>query len=182
MKNTLSRRSFLKVTSAGVAGILLFSKCGNPKISRWRFFSDAEAPAVEAMCEQIIPADKDPGAKSANVINFIDGQLVSNYSMHQETYRKGIAGLQETSQIMFGNKFEKLIWENQYQVMLILESDKAKGKIWEKESSGNFFNLVKDHTMQGFYGSPHHGGNKNYISYKMLGIDAPIIIGQNRYH
>jgi gluconate 2-dehydrogenase gamma chain len=182
MGNPYSRRFFIKSATAGVSGILLLAKCGDLKISKWRFFTEAEAIAVEAMCGQIVPTDNDPGAKEANVINFIDKQLVSNYITHRETYRKGIIGLQETSQMMFGNMFEKLNWENQYNVMLKLESGKAKGKTWEKESSANFFNLVRDHTMQGFYGSPRHGGNRDYVSYKMLGIDAPIVIGQNRYH
>jgi len=35
--------------------------------------------------------------------------------------------------------------------------------------------------MQGFYGSPRHGGNKNNVSYKMMRLDYPVIIGQNRY-
>ena len=35
--------------------------------------------------------------------------------------------------------------------------------------------------MQGFYGSPRHGGNRNYVSYKMLGLEYPRVIGQNRY-
>jgi gluconate 2-dehydrogenase gamma chain len=34
--------------------------------------------------------------------------------------------------------------------------------------------------MQGYYGSPRHGGNKNFISYKMIGLDEPQIIGENR--
>jgi gluconate 2-dehydrogenase gamma chain len=35
--------------------------------------------------------------------------------------------------------------------------------------------------MQGYYGSPIHGGNKDYMSFNMLGLDYPLIIGQNRY-
>lgn len=181
MKYSLSRRYFIKSSTAGVTGIFLLSRCGNPKISKWQFFTESEAVTIEAMCEQIVPSDNDPGAKEANVIYFIDKQLVSNYFVHQSAYRKGIIGLNETSRIMFGNNFEKLNWKNQYQVMLDLESGKAKGKTWEQESSSGFFNIVRDHTMQGFYGSPHHGGNKDYVSYKMLGLDSPIVIGQNRY-
>jgi hypothetical protein len=30
--------------------------------------------------------------------------------------------------------------------------------------------MVIDHTMQGFYGSPEHGGNRDEASWKMLGI------------
>ena len=182
MGNSYSRRSFIKSTLAGASGIFLLANCGNLKISNWNFFTEEEAAAIEAMFEQIIPTDKDPGAKEANVINFIDKQLVSHYSRHQHIYRTGIAGLQETSQIMFGKTFEKLKWAEQYEIMLALESNKAKGETWVKLSSSKFFNLVKDHTMQGFYGSPRHGGNKDYVSYRMLGLDAPLVIGQNRYH
>jgi gluconate 2-dehydrogenase gamma chain len=35
--------------------------------------------------------------------------------------------------------------------------------------------------MQSYYGSSRHGGNKNNTSYKMLQLDYPVIIGQNRY-
>jgi gluconate 2-dehydrogenase gamma chain len=35
--------------------------------------------------------------------------------------------------------------------------------------------------MQGFYGSPRHGGNRDYVSYKMMKLDYPHVIGQNRY-
>jgi gluconate 2-dehydrogenase gamma chain len=35
--------------------------------------------------------------------------------------------------------------------------------------------------MQGYYGSPIHGGNKDYMSFDMLGLDYPLNIGQNRY-
>ena len=182
MENLYSRRNFVKASATGVAGILLLSKCNSSENTHWHFFKENEALAIEAMCEQIIPTDYDPGAKEANVINFIDKQLVSNYSEFQETYQQGIKGLQETSQIMFGNVFENLKWDDQYKVLLSLESGNAKGKVWENESASNFFNLVRTHTMQGFYGDPKHGGNKNHMSYKMLKLDYPQIIGQNRYN
>jgi gluconate 2-dehydrogenase gamma chain len=35
--------------------------------------------------------------------------------------------------------------------------------------------------MQGFYGSPRHGGNRGFVSFRMIGIDYPRIVGQNRY-
>jgi gluconate 2-dehydrogenase gamma chain len=41
--------------------------------------------------------------------------------------------------------------------------------------------MLRNHVMQAYYGSPRHGGNPGYASYKMLGIDYPPLIGQNRY-
>jgi hypothetical protein len=65
---------------------LFVSGCGLPQ-RRWRFFSDDEAALVEAVTEQIIPADQDPGAKEAGVVYFIDKQLAGRYAKHQEAFR-----------------------------------------------------------------------------------------------
>ena len=54
-----------------------------------------------------------------------------------------------------------------------MEAGKMEGPPWEEGFDGQFFNLLRDHSMQAFYGSPRHGGNKNNISYKMLQIDSP---------
>jgi gluconate 2-dehydrogenase gamma chain len=150
-------------------------------VGRWRFFADAEATVVEAIAEQIIPADQDAGATDANVVNYIDRQLASTFEEHQETYRNGIAGIQQTSNIMFGVDFRSLEWSQQTEVLKALENGEARGTIWETQSARSFFQLVRDHTMQGFYGSPRHGGNRNFVSFQMIGIDYPRIVGQNRY-
>ncbi|MFC2091007.1 hypothetical protein ACFLT1_09565, partial [Bacteroidota bacterium] len=54
--------------------------------------------------------------------------------------------------------------------------------IWEGlVNQSSLFRRMIQHTMQGFYGSPRHGGNKNYISYKLMKLEYPYIVGQNRY-
>ena len=178
----MNRREFIGISGAGIAGIGILSHCTNPEsVSPWRFFTIKEAAVTDAICEQIIPADQDPGARQANVVNFIDRQLVKYYKRHQDFYRKALAGVIETSNLEFGKDFDLLTSQEQYKIMEMLESGSARGETWKALSSVDFFRLICDHTMQGFYGSPKHGGNKNYVSYKMLGIDSPIIIGQNRY-
>jgi gluconate 2-dehydrogenase gamma chain len=154
--------------------------CGTAP-SRWRFLTEAEAQLVDLITEQVIPADQDPGAREAGVVNFIDKQLASHYTRFQEDYRAGLAGVEETCRAMFGRPFAALKWDAQTKVLQSLESGKAPGETWLKRSSAQFFELIRDHTMQGFYGSPRHGGNRNYVSYRMLGLDYPQIIGQNRY-
>ena len=134
-----------------------------------------------AICEQIIPSDEDPGATDANVINFIDKQLVGPYTRYRQTYRNGLADTQETSVRIYGIPFEKLSWQQQTSVLTAMENGKVPQGIWTEPDSRTFFETIVDHTMQGFYGSPRHGGNRNYLSYRMLHLDYPQIIGQNRY-
>jgi gluconate 2-dehydrogenase gamma chain len=31
--------------------------------------------------------------------------------------------------------------------------------------------MLADHTMQGFFGDPKHGGNRDRIGWKMIGIE-----------
>jgi len=176
-----ARRKFIRDVGALAGGATLLSGCGKAPTKNWRFFTDAEAQVLAAICEQIIPADQDPGAIDAGVPNFIDLQLTLHYKRHQEAYRLGLEGVQQTSAAMYGRRFEELKWDDQTQVLRSLESGKAPGAVWGSSSPRTFFNLVRDHAMQGFYGSPRHGGNRDYVSYKMVGIDYPQIIGQNRY-
>lgn len=179
-RNRYPRRTFVKATGTAIGGMILAPGCA-PSRDRWRFFSNAEATVVEAIAEQIIPADQDAGARDAHVINYIDRQLASVFQEHQETYRNGITGVQQTSNMMFQGDFESLAWPQQTEVLKTLENGEAAGSIWETVSPRSFFGLIRDHTMQGFYGSPRHGGNRELVSFRMIGMDHPRIVGQNRY-
>jgi gluconate 2-dehydrogenase gamma chain len=178
--NEFGRRTFVKVAGTAVGSMILVPGCA-PSIGKWHFFADAEATVIEAIAEQIIPADQDAGAREANVVTYIDRQLASVFEEHQQIYHRGIAGVQQTSTIMFEGDFESLEWAQQTEVLKTLENGEAAGSVWEAVSARSFFELVRDHTMQGFYGSPRHGGNRGFASFRMIGIDYPRIVGQNRY-
>ena len=45
----------------------------------------------------------------------------------------------------------------------------------------DFFELVREHTMEGYYGSPRHGGNRDAVSWRMLGLDEPPLRGRAQY-
>jgi gluconate 2-dehydrogenase gamma chain len=167
MQNSLKRRRFLGAgLSATAAGVL--ASCGRAGGGpHWRFFTAAEASAVDAICEQIIPADTDPGAKQAGVVNFIDLQLTKHYRRYQGAYRKGIAGVDAVSRKRFGKPFAELPSERQVEILSDVENNDA-----------DFFGLIRAHAMQGFYGDPRHGGNRGAVSWKMLGLPFPPVRGR----
>ncbi len=176
----LTRRRFIQRLSLAGGSILLFSAC-NPPVSAWQFLSEEEAGLIIAIAEQIIPADQDPGATDAGVVYFIDKQLAGFYNNYQKTYRNGLAALQQFCQNKFSKIFEELEWDIQTNILKRMESNKLEGDYWKKNPASSFFRLIREHSMQGFYGSPRHGGNQNYASYKMLKLDYPAVMGQNRY-
>lgn len=176
----LNRRDFIKSSSLAFGSVLLFPSCLKQK-SAYRFFTPEETLCIIAVCEQIIPKDEFSGATDAGVIYYIDRQLSGVFHYDQETYRNGIKNLQAYCTKKHGKVFEKLFFEEQTKFLILMESNQMNETDWPKGKPSDFFNLVRSHTMQGFYGSPIHGGNKDYISFEMLRIDYPLVIGQNRY-
>ncbi|MBN1413579.1 MAG: gluconate 2-dehydrogenase subunit 3 family protein [Bacteroidales bacterium] len=175
-----TRRDFVRISAACTGSLLLVPGCRS-KRGRWFFFTDEEALQMGAIVECLIPTDDFPGAKEADVINFMDKQLVGYYRRHQNTYRVGLTRFNESCMQRYGKNFNELDEEKKNIFLKLLEENKLDGESWKEFSSAEFFNLVLDHTMQGFYGSPRHGGNKDYISYRMLQLDYPLIIGRNKY-
>lgn len=180
--NSLSRRNFLRLAVMGSSSILLMYGCSSQSKSGWRFFTKGEASLMDFIAEQIIPTDEWPGGRDAGVTNFIDKQLIGPYIKYQEIYRKGFAQIQHTCEAEFKKPFQSLSWEDQTAFLVKMESGKMDNNYWEKGSDRQLFGLLRNHSMQGYYGSPRHGGNKDNMSYKMLKLDYPVVIGQNRYN
>jgi gluconate 2-dehydrogenase gamma chain len=45
-----------------------------------------------------------------------------------------------------------------------------------------FFDLARAHTLHGYYGTPRHGGNRDAVSWRMLGLCEPPLLGRAQYH
>jgi gluconate 2-dehydrogenase gamma chain len=165
-RQSLRRRQFLGMGAAATLGGTAVS-CSKSNGGRWRFFTPAEALTAAAVCEQIIPADQDPGARDAGVVNYIDLQLTKHFKQHGETYRKGLAAVDSISQSKHGCRFVDLAFDAQPEVL----------KEVQKQAKP-FFELILAHTMQGFYGDPRHGGNRDAVSWKMLALPYPPVRGR----
>ena len=173
----LNRRAFLQAALAASAAAGTGVACSLNE-TPWRFFTLDEARALAAISDQIIPPDQDPGASWAGVVNYIDRQLCGPYEHLQPIYRRGLAGVDQSSRTLYAKVFADLEANQQIDLLHRLEDRKAPGAIWNQISSAEFFGYVVDHTMQGFYGDPRHGGNREGVSWKMLNLPYPPIRGR----
>lgn len=176
----LNRRAFLQaaLTAAAAAGTGI--ACSSNR-SPWRFFTLDEARAVAGMVDQIIPPDQDAGAVWAGVVNYIDRQLCGPYQNLQGVYREGLVAIDQTSQSIYGKRFADLEPQQQIELLHRVEEGKVPASAWKQQPSSEFFRMIVDHTMQGFYGDPRHGGNREAVSWKMLNLPYPQIRGRLRY-
>ena len=183
----VSRRTALKIGFVGLVGAAvgagstaLIARLGEKSHPAFRFFTADEGALLNEICEQLIPGDDTPGAAEAGVIHYIDRQLCGVFKRHQQAYRRGLESFRQTCLSEHGKAFQDLPGADKIDVLRALESGRVPKDLWTKPAPKMFFNLVLAHTMQGFYGSPRHGGNRNYASYRMLGLDYPPVTGRNR--
>ena len=150
-QSKLTRRNFIALSVVGVGGMCLFSQCSGSPQSRWRYLTEQESTLLDALVEQIIPTDQWPGGKDAGVTNYIDTQLTGFYTKYQEIYRKGLMAIQETCKVKFKKRFEQLPWDEQTRFLEAMERGKMEGENWKDGLDREFFGLIKDHSLQGYY-------------------------------
>jgi hypothetical protein len=169
-----SRRAFLVESLSGVGAawvtanytgilatheyVLEAAQSGQPV--KFAFLTPEQGAEVEAMTAQIIPTDSTPGAREARVVQFIDRALVTFEKGRQSAYTQGLKDLQTKTKDLFpgASMFSTLTPDQQIQVLKAIEETP-------------FFNLVRTHTITGFFASPAHGGNYNKVGWKLVSFD-----------
>jgi hypothetical protein len=130
------------------------------KLPRLEVFTEGQAAEIEAMTAQIIPSDETPGAREAHSLYFIDRALSTFARNRQPAYMQGLRDLQAKTQQLYpeASKFSALT--SGQQIKTLTEIEKTP-----------FFNMVRTHTVIGFFARPGHGGNYDKIGWKLIGYD-----------
>jgi gluconate 2-dehydrogenase gamma chain len=133
------------------------------------FFNAEDAATIEAFTERLMPgAPGKPGARDANVLNYIDLALAGAYADRQDFYRRGLAQLEAHCRAAYNESFARLSPAQQDETIAALESGKAAGFPWP--SAEDFFELVRIHTMEGMFADPIYGGNKDFAGWRLVGF------------
>ncbi len=152
------------------------------------FFNDAEARAVEAISERIIPDGGDgAGATSAGVVYYID-RSVSGISQNlQHVYRTGLRALERYCSEEHSAQYVDLSAEQQDdvirrflgpEVMADTETPQMYGdEVWERGELDEdlpllrrLFAVVREHAIEGFFCDPVYGGNRGAVGWKLVGF------------
>src|ERR1700733_2799217 len=109
------------------------------------FFNHADAATIAAFTERLMPSAPDkPGARDADVLNYIDLALAGAYADQQDFYRRGLAQLEAYCRSTHKEPFVRLSPEQQDEVITALENDKATGFTYP--TAREFFNTLRTHT------------------------------------
>jgi gluconate 2-dehydrogenase gamma chain len=168
MKARWSRRAVLRgsavvgAVTAIPAALLAQAARAAPYVN----LSPAEAATLEAVVARLIPNDGNgPGALEAGASRYIDGALGDALAAHRPAYAAGLAALDAYARTAAGAAFAELAPERQDAVLTDLEQNRATGFA---PSSAAFFDLVLGHTLEGTFGDPNYGGNRDFIGWELL--------------
>lgn len=159
----------------------------------WHYFTAQEAATVEAFVDRLIPADNlSPGGKDCGCAVYIDRQLAGPYGRADghymtgpfrqgtkqqgpqsattpaQTYRKALAALDYACRNKYdGKKFTMLTDEQKDEAIGGLEEGSFR---LDGTDAQEFFKLILKDTQNGFLADPIYGGNRNLVSWKMIGF------------
>lgn len=118
-------------------------------------FSDVQLQTLRAMIDRLIPADDFPGALAAGTDNYVLHQLDHDAKDDRSMIEAGLAALAELS-------------------FATLDADRQDAILRQFESGphSNFFNKMVHLTGEGFYADPGNGGNRDAVSWAMIGFQS----------
>src|SRR6476661_125727 len=159
----------------------------------YTFLKPLEVPFVEAVVDHMVPKDElTPSGTEIGIATFIDRALAGSWGKGDrlymqgpwakgtpnqgyqlpltpaELYRAGIEGSNVYCRKTFGQTFDKCTAEQKEMFL----KDLSGGKItFTGGLAGRaFFNVLYQTVIEGMFGDPIYGGNKDKIGWKMLGF------------
>jgi len=147
------------------------------------FLNTHEAETINALAGLIIPGtEEDPGAQEAGAVIYIDRALAGPYGKLQRLYRAGLAALDESCVQRQGRTFVELDEGEQNSVLEQLAGSGLDSAVGAEraESDGAdrpdlgflpyFFAVVRQHVVEGTFGDPVYGGNRNAVGWRLVGF------------
>jgi gluconate 2-dehydrogenase gamma chain len=168
MTRSWSRREMLKrASAAGAVTAIPPSVLAQPAGAPYDNLQPAAARALEAIVARLIPSDANgPGALEAGAARYIDRALGDAFAGWREAYAAGLAAVDSYAVRSAGKLFAELTPSGQDAVLRDLEQNTAPGFT---PTAASFFELVLGHTLEGTFGDPHYGGNRDFVGWELIG-------------
>lgn len=151
--------------------------------SRYTSLRADEYAALEKVVDILFPGEPDGiGAVNAGVLTYIDRLLAGRGSYLKDTYRAGIQWLHDKASGEGAKRFDDLDRGRQAEIVDELMSRGLPSLPLDPPASPGgaevlFMTAVWQHTREGLFGDPRHGGNRDGMIWKWLGYNGPQLNG-----
>lgn len=171
---SLTRRLFLQgsgtvagniMMRAGIPTFMAVSQAActaKEEISDYENLSSAEAREIIAIAARILPTTDTPGATEAGVVYFFDKAFGTYFASMKDATLAKLAEFQAGVPAAYpgAEQFSDLDTADQDEYLQSVEQTA-------------FFQDVRFMTLAGVFGMSVHGGNRDNIGWKLVGMDGP---------
>lgn len=180
-----TRRQFIVRTALGFGGYLAISSgaCKAPRDDRT---SPAGAPPpalpkdglrslsldqyrlVTAACERILPRDEDPGATDLGCATYIDRMMAEPEArqLWGPAFFGGLTAIERQAKARYTKPFADAAVEEQEELLSAWQQSRHSGET-------AFFEVLHSLTLEGAFGDPTYGGNKDGRGFVLTGFVPP---------
>jgi gluconate 2-dehydrogenase gamma chain len=128
-------------------------------------FAPDQRRVLEAFIGRLIPADESgPGAVECGAANYFERQLAGDLSNEKTAILEGLAAVEAYARKTYGAGFADLAPDKQDAALTAIQNNQAEGF----SGGGGFFNRMRRLTLEGTFGDPYYGGNKNFAGWDLV--------------
>lgn len=97
---------------------------------------------------------------------YIDRALAGAYRPLLPRYRRGLREIDRHARTNQGRPFDELGEPEQDSILTQLEA----GTLLGPRHGAEFFQILRRHVLEGIFGEPHYGGNRDLIGWRLVGF------------
>jgi hypothetical protein len=131
-------------------------------------FTAAEFTTLAAVVDRIVPADDFPAGTEAGVLDYLERQFKRELAEQAARYRLGLNAVDAEAHAVYGQPFASLQPARQDDLLRSIEAGDVRTP-WAIDAAVFAADLV-GHVIEGYYSDPDNGGNRDGISWRMIGF------------
>lgn len=162
-EDKLTRRTVIAGAATAAFVPLSAIRCAAQGAAERRSLTPQQRRTTEMLVDRIIPSDElGPGALELGAANYIDVQMADYLAPQLGAWVAGLDALDVFAMQSQGALFADLSAEKRDAVLLALP-----------QTLQGFFNQARTFTLQGTFGDPHYGGNKDGKGWDIIRYPGP---------
>jgi gluconate 2-dehydrogenase gamma chain len=160
----LSRRAV--IASAAIIPIAALTSAAQPASA----LSDVQLRLLAAFVDRLIPKDElGPSASESGVPEYINRALGDYLAGEKTAFVEGLEATDAFARRSEDRAFVDLTPDKQDALLTLMDNGSAAGF----PNAQAFFNRARRLTMEGMFGDPYYGGNKNFAGWDLIRYPGP---------
>jgi choline dehydrogenase-like flavoprotein len=141
-----------------------------------KYNSNAIRSILEAVANRMIPEDAWPSATDGGVLTYLELRAREDHATWMDLIEPGLLALDAEALALHGLPFTEISDTEKDKLLHDVQYDRVRA--WPV-SSRHFFDTLLSLVIEGYYGSPDAGGNREGKSWDMLGFRPGLVSGSH---